>query len=158
MSKKNIFMGTTQIPTERSAGEITSLLVRVGASQIATEYAGGKICGLRFVLSRPGLGDMLFALPARTAPVYQWLSKHKPHKTSYSRCSREEYEEKQREEAERIGWRQLFRWVEAQIALMDLGMVSAQEVFLPYLTIDVSGQTLFQRFEGSGLKMIAGKQ
>jgi hypothetical protein len=154
MSKRNqpLYMGTTEISTERSAGEITSLLIRVGANQIATDYHGGKIAGLRFSLSVDGQ-DILFSLPARTEPVFKYLMKHKPHSV-YSRSTSEEHEARLKEDAERIGWRQLFRWVEAQVALMDLGMVKCQEVFFPYLTMDATGQTLYEKFEANGMRLL----
>jgi hypothetical protein len=151
--KKTVFMGTTEISPERSAGEITSLLVRAGVGQIATDYREGKLSGLRFTITVAG-NDQGFSLPARTEAVLNLLKKQKPFNANF-RCSKAEWEERLKADAERIGWRQLLRWVEAQIALMDLGMVKAQEVFFPYLTFDASGQTLFQKFEASGMKMLA---
>jgi hypothetical protein len=50
MAKSNLWMETTEIPAERSAGESTALLVRSGASQIAMDYKEGRIAGLRFIL------------------------------------------------------------------------------------------------------------
>lgn len=156
--KSELFMGTTEISAERSAGEITGLLVKCGAKQIATDYQNGKIAGLRFILAANGR-DWMFSLPARTEPVFQLLVKRKPWSVSRTRLSKPNYEDRLRADAERIGWRQLFRWVQAQTALMDLGMVSASEVFFPYLNFDASGQTLFQKFEGEGLKLLtAGAQ
>lgn len=39
--------------------------------------------------------------------------------------------------------------------MIETGMVSAQEVFLPYLLHAGSGQTLFEYFQGEGLKQLA---
>ena len=46
-----IYMETTSIPAERTAGEITSLLVACGARQISMDYGeGGKVTGMHFTL------------------------------------------------------------------------------------------------------------
>ena len=49
--KSTLYMETTGIPAGKTAGEITDLLVRSGAKQIATDYNSGRIVGLRWVLS-----------------------------------------------------------------------------------------------------------
>jgi hypothetical protein len=59
-----------------------------------------------------------------------------------------------REQAERVAWRQLLRWVQAQNAMIETGMVQAVEVYLPYMVIHASGQTLFQRMNDSQFKML----
>jgi hypothetical protein len=97
----------------------------------------------------------MFELPARTEPVFKTLMKRHPY-SGYVRGTRAEYEAKRRAEAERIGWRQLFRWLQAQIALLDLGMVTAHEIFLPYYITGPSGQTLLQCFEAETLKLLSG--
>jgi hypothetical protein len=35
-----------------------------------------------------------------------------------------------------VAWRQILRWVEAQLALIDTGMVQPQEVFLSYAIVN----------------------
>lgn len=151
-SKKDaVFMGTTEVSAERSPGEITSLLVRSGAKQIATDYQGGRISGLRFVLNVAGQ-DLAFELPARTDPLLKRLLKRRPY-TFRSRGTPQEYERSLREEAERIGWRQLFRWVQAQLAMIEVGMVSAHEVFFPYLIVGAN-RTALRAFEQDTLKML----
>jgi hypothetical protein len=150
---ETLFMQTTEIDPTRSAGEITGLLVRAGARQVATEYGpGGKVIGLRFSLPVAGM-DCNFALPARTDPVFKILMKQKPWTSARTNLSPKQYEEKMRDTAERIGWRQLFRWVQAQVAVIDAGMVLTQEVFLPYL-IDRTGRTVYQLFEEQKFKML----
>lgn len=50
-----------------------------------------------------------------------------------------------REQAERVAWRILKDWVEAQMALLDIEMVKLQEIFLPY--IELNGKTIYQALE-----------
>lgn len=45
----------------------------------------------------------------------------------------------------RVAWRQILRWVEAQLALIETGMAKAQEVFLPYAI--VGNQSMYQMVE-----------
>jgi hypothetical protein len=56
--------------------------------------------------------------------------------------------------AERVAWRQLLRWTQAQIAMIETGMVEAAEVFLPYMFNTQKSQTLFQTMMESQLKML----
>jgi hypothetical protein len=57
------------------------------------------------------------------------------------------------EQAERVAWRIIKDWVEAQMAILDTQMVKMEEVFFPYM-LNGQGQTLFQAYElkqlGSG--------
>jgi hypothetical protein len=78
--------------------------------------------------------------------------KNKPF-NSYRRCTRQQYEAEMRESAERIGWRQLFRWMQAQIAIIEIGMVVAHEVFLPYMLVG-GNRTVLQMFEEKQFKML----
>lgn len=71
-AKKTLFMETTEVPAERTASEISAVLIQAGATQIATEYANGKITGLRWTMRSCGR-DLLFAMPARVEPVYKIL-------------------------------------------------------------------------------------
>ena len=143
--KDTLFMETTEVSAERSAGEITSLLIRTGAQQIATDYRDGKIAGLRFTLQVTGQ-TLLFELPARTEPVYKILLKRKTGILS------DRDKENLRARAERIGWRQLYRWTQAQLAMIDAGMVSAHEVFLPYLML--GNRTMLKAFEEDTLRIL----
>ena len=86
--KKSLYMGTTKIEPQKTAAEIMTVLVASGARQIATDYGpAGKIKGLRFVISVSGR-EAIFALPVRTEPLMKHLRND-------------------REQAERVAWRQL---------------------------------------------------
>lgn len=136
--KQTLYMGTTKIDATKTAGEITSELVKAGATSINTDYRGGKICGLRWVMRVNG-SDVLFDMPVRVEPISKLI--------------------RDRDQAERVAWRQLLRWVQAQNAMITTGMVQAVEVYLPYVVVHPSGQTLFQRMNESQFKMLpAGTQ
>jgi len=146
-----LFMQTTEVPAERSAAEITSLLVQSGARRISTDYAEAKVVGIHFVLTVANR-EFTFELPARVEPLYRLLVKQRPFNANF-RSSRSQYEQDMQAMAERVGWRQLFRWVQAQLAMIQTGMVSSHEVFLPYL-ITGRNRTMLQEFEEKALKML----
>ena len=76
MSKKTLFMETTEVPAARTAGEVSAELIRAGATQIATSYDQGKVIGLRWTMKVNGL-DALFEIPARVEPIFEILQKRK---------------------------------------------------------------------------------
>jgi hypothetical protein len=145
--KKTLFMETTEVPAERTASEISAVLIQSGATQIATEYASGKITGLRWTMTVCGR-DVLFAMPARVEPVYQILKKRRG-----SSWLSEKEKEALRAKADRVAWRQLLRWTQAQLAMIECGMTEASEVFLPYMQMH-TGETLFELFKGSEFKAL----
>jgi hypothetical protein len=136
---KKLFMETTAISAEKTAGEILAVLVSGGATQVALQYENKKISALRFGLEVPKRGTVVFNLPARIDPVFKIINGRR--KWAHDR---NEFANKDRDQAERIAWRQLYRWVQAQVALIETGMVEAGEVFLPYAQ-DESGQTLWEK-------------
>lgn len=148
---KTLFMETTDVPAERTASEISALLIQAGARQIATDYDAGKIRGLRWTMRVPAGGDLLFAMPVRVEPIFKLL---------YQRASSfvdHEREARLRAQAERVAWRQLFRWTQAQIAMVQAGMAEASEVFLPYW-LPTGGDSLFQLLKGSQFKALPAPQ
>ena len=132
--RKTLYMGTTGIDATKTAGEITSELVKAGATSVNTDYKNGRICGLRWVMKVNG-SNVLFDMPVRIEPIAKLIT--------------------DRAQAERVAWRQLLRWVQAQNAMIETGMVQAVEIYLPYIVVhDGTGQTLFQRMNESQFKML----
>lgn len=127
--KQTLFMETTQIPPEKTAGEIVSYLVQSGAREILMQYDGkGKLTGLKFSLDIPKHGTQIFVLPARTEPIFKIINGRRKWQSD-----RDDKAAVDHIQAERVAWRQLYRWVQAQVALIQTGMVEAGEVFLPYM-------------------------
>lgn len=145
-TKKPLYMENTEIAPERTAAEIVQVLVTAGANQINTEYDAGKIVGLRWIMRIAG-NDALFAMPARVEPVFKLLRRRR---TGY--FSRQD-ETNLRAKATRVAWRQLLRWTQAQMAMIECGMAEAGEVFFPYLQ-SPSGQSVYDMFKDNGVKML----
>jgi hypothetical protein len=148
MARKPIFMETTEISAAKTAGEITAKLIGFGAKSIAADYgAGGQVVAMRFILPTR-FGDRLFELPVRTEAIFKILNGRR--QGGYLQG---QHREKDLAQAERVAWRQLLRWIEAQLGMVETGMAQAEEVFLPYL-VSPGGQTFFQMFQEHGPKML----
>ena len=149
MPQKTLYMENTQIAPEKTAREVSDLLVAFKARQISIEYTTeARISGLRFVLAT-AQGEVEFRLPVRVEPVYTLLMARRKG------FQNEADKRRLRAQAERVAWRQLFRWGQAQLALIDTGMVQPQEVFLPYALHAGTGQTLYEFMAAEGLKQLA---
>lgn len=152
-AKKPIYMENTEIPIEKTAAEVTSCLVQAGAKTIHTRYESGKISGLDWTMQL-GANEIRFSMPARVDPVYQLLCSRR---SGWSATYRDQYfgndlRAKMRAQAERVAWRQLLRWVQAQLAMVEVGMVKPAEVFMPYMQ-HPDGTTFFDYFESKQLAL-----
>ena len=148
MHTKTLYMETTQVASSKSAAEITQVLVAAGARQIAADYSqAGDITGLRWMMIVQGV-PVLFQMPTRTDPIYQILRKRRKGYFSNSDQAKLQLQ------AERVAWRQLLRWVQAQAAMIATGMVEAGEVFAPYI-VSLDGKTLWQELTETRFKAIA---
>ena len=126
-----------RFPPSAQRARSPCLLVAAGARSISMDYAeGGKVVGMNFVLMIGGL-PYPFKMPVRTQAVHEIFRKRR---IATMKWRADEFEAKDREQAERVAWRQLLRWVQAQLAMVDCGMAQAREVFAPYL-LDPSGMT-----------------
>lgn len=123
---------TTSISAEKTVGEIQSKLAKAGAHQILHEYDGfGNVAALSFRINTR-FGNVAFRLPSNIGAVEAILKKQ---------FGRGRYTDI--EQATRVGWRILKDWVEAQLALIETGMVTIEQVFLPYAQ-DSKGQTVYE--------------
>jgi len=133
---KGLLNYTTSIDAGKTVGEIQSKLAKAGAHQILHEYDGfGNVSALSFRI-KTKFGDMAFRLPANIAAVERILSEQ-------SRQKKIAHSFTTTEQAMRVGWRILKDWIEAQLALIETGMVTVEQVFLPYAQ-NAQGQTIYE--------------
>lgn len=136
---------TTKVDVLKTVGEIETILARHGVSRIMKEYDGqGGVDALTFSVRIQANGnDVPFRLPVNTEAVLAILQRqHKARKLDRRWVTKEQ--------ASRIGWRILKDWTDAQLALVQIGMVTIEQVFLPYLYNYATGQTLYQKLAGDG--------
>lgn len=163
--KKTLYMETTEIDPVKTAGELAGLLSAApGVRQTSQEYNGqGKIIAVNFGLEiTPPPRQVLraYRLPINSEPIFAILNGRRKHTWDTDR--RDAWEQADRLQAERVAWRIILRWVQAQMALIETGMVSAPEVFHPYMLIQdaQTGQvkTVFHNFIESQLKALPAPQ
>lgn len=140
-----LYMETTSVSVEKTVAEICSVLVRAGALQVNQQFENRKIIGLRWTMNIHGQ-EVPFSMPARIEPVYKTLLNNLSPRSQW-KVDRT----KLRGQAERVAWRQLLRWAQAQLAMIDTGMVQSAEVFMPYVHMP-TGRTLFEQLEQSHFK------
>lgn len=128
---------TTKIDVYKTVGEIQGNLVKHGAKKILTDYDdNGRIVSLSFMIDTPS-GTMPIRLPSNVDQVLKVLLKQKVN------CDREQ--------AERVAWRIIKDWIEAQMAILESQMVSMDEIFLPYI---VQGEkTVYQLFRDQQMRL-----
>lgn len=148
-----LFMETTQIDAERTAQEIKKLLVGAGATDIYEKYENKKISALSFQLDIDGK-PVPFTLPIRTSPVFELMKKGRSRAWLEHWRFKEKHKQQLIDQAERVAWRQILRWLQAQVALIETGMVQAQEVFMPYHEV-APGVTLFTAIQNRRIALPA---
>lgn len=127
---------TTSIEPTKTMAEIQRCLVAHGARGVITMFDGqGQAESLTFAVPTP-FGDRSFRLPANVGAVEKTL-------TIQFRKGKVPRRFACREQAARVAWRIVKDWVEAQMAIIESGMVSMDEVFLPYM-LGPRDQTVYQ--------------
>lgn len=139
-------MEYTTIGPARTVVEIQDALARAGANGILLEYENKQPSAVSFRLDVGGR-LLTFRLPCRIDPVKQMLAQS--GRRPKGPISMQEW-------AERVAWRQVLRWVEAQLAMVAVAMVKLHEVFLPYMQVR-DGITLFEEMESTHFKQLEHK-
>jgi len=133
---------TTSIESEKTIGEIQKCLVKHGAHKIVTDYANGFPSAVTFCLQING-NIAAFSLPANYSGVLKAMKNDR--KVQRSKCTEEQ--------AQRVAWRIVKDWVEAQMAIVEAQLADMAEVFLPY-AITKNGTTLYKEIQGNGMLLL----
>jgi hypothetical protein len=140
---------TSTIPINRIFDGIQKVLVEHGARQVAFDYGeDGKIYGITFVIQAMNQ-QIPIKLPARIAEAQALL------KEQYNMGLIRDRKALEPEHAYRVAWRNIWDWVSAQMALLDIKMAKIEEVFLPYVATP-SGKTFFEVMESQHFKLTSG--
>lgn len=133
---------TTTVDVYKSLVEIQGALASHGARQIMVEYErDGQPIGITFAVDTP-VGRRAFMLPANIDGVFAVFQEQKVRAN--------------KKQAEKTGWRNIRDWVLAQMAIIEAGMVTMEEVFLPYLT-DGKGNTVYALYQSGQLALGDGR-
>ena len=133
---------TTEIESERTISEIQKVLVKHGANKIVTDYTNGIPSAVTFCLTLNG--NMVgFSLPANYSGVLKAMKNDK--NIPRSKCTEAQ--------AQRVAWRIVKTWTEAQMAIVEAQLADMAEVFLPY-AITKNGTTLYKEVQSNGMLML----
>lgn len=140
---------TTRVDWRKSVQEIIGMLVAAKVSAVMQEYDGAQyVTALAFKAQTPA-GEMAFRLPVNVQAVQTILvQQHKARRIDRRFANDATH-------ARNVAWRITSQWVEAQVALIEIGMVKVEQVFLPYAQ-NAQGVTLYealaaQKFSGLAL-------
>ena len=127
---------TTKVSARKTIGEVQGLLVQAGARSIMATYDDiGNATGIAFSIDT-GYGIRSFALPVNAQRVHAVLLREKVSSTYQTP-----------EHAERVAWRILKDWLEAQLAIIATEMVTLDQVMLPYMHADEGGgRTVYELY------------
>lgn len=145
MSGMPLLNYTTAVPASRTIGQVQGLLVEAGARKIMTEYDDvGRAEGVAFTI-QTALGERSFLLPVNSSRVEVVLARQR---VSPRYCTPEH--------AERVAWRIVKDWLEAQLAIINTEMVTLDQVMLPYMA-NPDGRTMYELYRDQQLALPAGE-
>ncbi len=143
--RKNLKNYTSDMRIDRIFSGLQEMLASYGAKQIMFDYGDdGKVKGMAFVIDTPK-GMVPIKLPARTDKVAKRMYKDPSW-----------LNEKQKDQTYRTAWKNIYDWVDAQLALLETEMVKLEEIFLPYMATP-DGHTFFELMENRGFMLPSGK-
>lgn len=135
---------TTSVPVNRTMGQVQALLVEAGARRIMTEYDDvGRATGVAFTVATAH-GERSFLLPVIADRVQAVLARERVQPRYQTP-----------EHAERVAWRIVKDWLEAQLAIIRTEMVTLDQVMLPYMA-SPDGRTMYELYRDRQLALPAG--
>lgn len=146
---------TTEVPAEKSVAEITRILQECGAHAILFLYdADKRVSAIQFKLTTT-FGDTAFELPANVGAVGLAINAQIRAETDLIRQRKKSTRNipmrllNDRPQAERIAWRIVKDWCEANVAINQIGAAKLEQVLLPF-AVDESGKTFYARLVERG--------
>jgi hypothetical protein len=138
---------TTTISAEKTIGEIQRILQNHGASGVLVRYVDQRPTAVTFTMDGahgPAAYTLPVDLPAMQALLdRQWSRRDIARKYATP------------EQAERVAWRTVKDWLEAQLALIAAQQVTMDRVMLPYRhESGMDSPTFYDRFIEAGAKAI----
>lgn len=138
---------TSSISPERSILKIEQILISIGATNIAKEYANGKVAAVLFSVRR-GVSSQFFKLPARTDAIFKHLHKTRVRLT-------EAQQRTLREQAERTAWKNVMEWVDLQATMIKLDQIEFMEAFFAHAWSMEENKTFFERVKENQFKQLS---
>lgn len=130
---------TTSIDSHKTVGEIQRMLAAKGARGILLEYnSHGDPQAVAFQIEYRGQ-QLRYRLPCRAEKVCDVLGES-------WRAGKIERKYTSMQHAVRVAWRIIKDWIEAQLAIVESGMVDMAEVFMPYQLV-AGDRTMYEMLQ-----------
>ncbi len=146
-AKYNLMNYTSEVKPSKTIGELEELLVSAGARNISKDYGDqGQVQAFFFSIPT-SRGNVPFRMPCDVDAVYEFLIGQikQPQSGTYARV---------REQAERVAWRILLDWVDAQLSMIMANQVKPEQAFFAYIIDPRSGVTLFEHMQNQNFMLI----
>ncbi len=144
---------TTSTPVRTSRGELETLLRRYGASglSIAQDYAAYTVTVTLILPDTLGkdAANVPVRFPVSILAVYHVL---------YGKPRLAKYDEKKLAQAERVAWRNILSWVDAQLAAAAIGIQTVTEAFFAHTVVGDHGERMADVVERYQSQLGAGVQ
>ena len=138
---------TTSIESSKTINEIMGILSKNGAKAVLIDYDDdGSVSGLSFKIHSSQGNELGIKLPVNYQAVLKILERQGVV-----------WRLRTKEQALRVAWRILKHWVEAQMAILQVEMVTLEQIFLPYF-ITPSGKTLYEAMVDSRFQLPQGNK
>ncbi|WP_394941187.1 hypothetical protein [Psychromicrobium sp. YIM B11713] len=135
---------TTKISAAQTVAEMQALLAGHGARRISVDHdSSGVPSSLDFALGTPH-GLRAFSLPASVDHMQRLLA---AEDAAGLLKSGSKAERTSRTQAERVAWRVMKTWLEAQLALVSAEMIDIDQALLAFLQVDGTGWTLYEIYK-----------
>lgn len=140
---------TTEVPVPRTVEAIVESLRLVGADSVMLDWDANKNpAGISFIVQAKH-GPLSVRLPVDVRRTEQVL------RSQYNR-GKAPRSALRPGQPERVGWRIVKQWLDAQLALIEIEMVTLDQIFLPY-AVTPTGQTVYERIQdGGGVSRLLG--
>ena len=138
----SIISYTTTIDAYRTIGEIQEILVKHGAQKIMLDFEQGQPAAITFALDAGSMRGLPIRLPAKPEAVERILKKMKAERKGNMKVKPDF------EQACRVAWRLILRWVEVQMSMVALEQAEMAEIFMPYIMIKPD-QSLYEQMRES---------
>lgn len=139
---------TTDVDAWVTLGQIQQILAKSGATHFSMRNEGGVPVAVTFTVEHQGQ-PLNFLLPCNVDGIKRKLENPALRKHLRGKQLNTDTH------ALNVGWRIIKDWIEAQGALIEIDMVTIEEVFMPYLVINAAGETLSKKIlSGGGMKLL----
>lgn len=118
---------SSTVKSDKTAGEVVTILARHGASSVITTYADGVPTGVGFQIATDH-GPRDYQLPVNVEGVEAAIKAQIKKRMIPPRYAG-------RDQAERTAWRIVKDWIAAQLAVIEAGQAKLDEVMLPYMLV-----------------------